>query len=35
MGQKRMNSLLEYVQSWFVENGIPLSAPPGYEELAA
>lgn len=35
MGQKRMNSLLEYVQAWFVENGIPLSAPPGYEELAA
>jgi hypothetical protein len=35
MGVGRMNSLLEYVQAWFVENNIPLSAPPGYEDLAA
>jgi hypothetical protein len=35
MGVRRMNSLLEYVQAWMATNGIPLSAPPGYVELAA
>lgn len=35
MGVRRMNSLLEYVTAWMTTNDIPLSAPPGYEELAA
>jgi hypothetical protein len=35
MGVRRMNSLLEYVQAWMTTNDIPLSAPPGYEDLAA
>lgn len=35
MGVRRMNSLLEYVQAWMTTNDIPLSAPPGYAEIAA
>lgn len=35
MGVRRMNSLLEYVHAWMAMNDIPLSAPPGYAEIAA
>jgi predicted component of type VI protein secretion system len=35
MGVRRMNSLIEYVTAYLTINGIPMSAPPGYEELAA
>jgi hypothetical protein len=34
MGVRRMNSLIEYITAWLVSNDIPLSAPPGYAELA-
>jgi hypothetical protein len=35
MGVRRMNSLIEYVTAYLTINGIPMSAPPGYEGLAA
>jgi hypothetical protein len=35
MGVRRMNSLLEYVQAHLTTEGVPLSAPPGYAEIAA